>query len=54
MGRLLSGMLFGVGAGDPLSLAASALMLSAVALLACYLHARGATRVNPLDALREA
>ena len=53
VGRLLSRMLFGVGASDPLSVGGAALMLSAVALLACYLPARAATRVDPLDALRE-
>jgi ABC-type antimicrobial peptide transport system permease subunit len=53
VGRLLSRMLFGVGASDPLSMAAAALTLSAVALAACYLPARWATRVDPLEALRE-
>ncbi len=53
VGRLLSAMLFGVGASDPLSVAAAALILSAVALLACYLPAHWATRVDPLEALRE-
>jgi predicted permease len=53
LGRLLSTMLFGVDASDPLSVGSAALMLSAVALLACYLPARWATRVDPLEALRE-
>jgi predicted permease len=54
VGRLLDRMLFGLGAGDPASVVAAALILSAVALLACYLPARWATRVDPLEALREA
>lgn len=53
VGRLLSRMLFGVGASDPMSVVGAALMLSAAALLACYLPARWATRVEPLEALRE-
>jgi ABC-type antimicrobial peptide transport system permease subunit len=54
VGQLLSRMLFGIGASDPLSVAGAALILSGVALLACYLPARWATRVDPLQALREA
>jgi predicted permease len=53
VGRVLSGMLYGVSASDPLSVAGAAAMLSAVALVACFLPARWAARVDPLEALRE-
>jgi putative ABC transport system permease protein len=50
--RLLSSLLFGTSANDPVTLAAVATILIAVALAACYIPARRATRVDPLIALR--
>jgi putative ABC transport system permease protein len=50
--RLISSFLFGVKPTDPLTYAAVALGLSAIALLACYLPARRAMKVDPLVALR--
>jgi putative ABC transport system permease protein len=50
--RVFQSMLFGVDATDPVTLAVVAGILAGVALLACYLPARRATRVDPLAALR--
>jgi len=51
--QLLGTLLFGVSPRDPVTLAGSAAILAAVALLACYVPARRAARMDPLVALRE-
>ena len=50
--RLMSKMLYGISAHDPLSYAGVAGLLSLVALLACFVPAMRATRVDPVVALR--
>jgi putative ABC transport system permease protein len=48
----VSGLLYEVGASDPVTFGAISLILSAVALAACYIPARKATRTDPMIALR--
>ena len=51
-GRVLRAYLFGLSSTDPATFIAVALVLGAVALFACWLPARRAARVNPIEALR--
>jgi putative ABC transport system permease protein len=50
--RVLVSMLYGVSATDPLILLGGSLFLAVIALLACYIPARRATRIDPMTALR--
>jgi putative ABC transport system permease protein len=52
LSRVIASLLFGVTATDPLTFAAVILLLVAAAMLACYLPARRAARVDPMVALR--
>jgi putative ABC transport system permease protein len=50
--KVMKSMLFGLSATDPLTYALVVSLMAMVALLACYIPARRATRVNPMVALR--
>ncbi len=50
--RLMSALLFDVSANDPLTFSAMALLMAAVALMACWIPARRATKVDPMVTLR--
>jgi putative ABC transport system permease protein len=52
LGRILNSLLFEVSSIDPLTYVAGALVIALVSLLACWLPARRATRVDPIVALR--
>jgi ABC-type antimicrobial peptide transport system permease subunit len=50
--RLLGDMLFGIKPVDPLTFAAMTLLLMCISLVACFLPARRATKVDPMNVLR--
>ncbi len=51
--RFIAGLLYGISATDPLTVMAVVVLLGAMALLACFLPAHRAMRVNPVSAIRE-
>ena len=50
--RFLSSVLYGINPADPLTFTLVSMLLAAVALMACYIPARRATRIDPMVALR--
>ena len=54
LSHLLSGLLFGIGARDPITFIVIPLLLAAIGTLACYVPARHATTVDPATTLRDA
>jgi len=50
--RVLTSVLYGISSTDPLTFCGIALLLVAVALFACWLPARRAAKVDPMEALR--
>jgi ABC-type antimicrobial peptide transport system permease subunit len=50
--RLMAKMLYGISATDPLTFSGVVMILLLVAVAACYLPARRAARINPMQALR--
>ena len=53
MTRFITGLLYGVSASDPVTVAAVALLLAAIALAACFLPAQRAMRADPVASIRE-
>ncbi len=51
--RFIGGLLYGIGANDPVTVFAVLILLAAMSLLACFLPAQRAMRVNPVRAIRE-
>ena len=52
LSRLMSGLLFGISGSDPLTITAVAILFGGVALVASYVPARRASRLDPVEALR--
>ena len=51
--RFIGGLLYGISANDPMTVASVVTLLTVISLLACYLPAHRAMRVNPVSAIRE-